>query len=54
MDTTDTLFRNVLTEIEKSQFEIILPRNTRLYKLPDIRTIGTDKIPELTILKDEG
>ena len=53
MDTTDTLFRNVLTEIEKSQFEIILPRNTRLYKLPDIRTIGTDKIPELTILKDE-
>ena len=54
MDTTDTLFRNVLTEIEKSQFEIILPRNTRLYKLPDIRTIRTDKIPELTILNDES
>ena len=51
MDTTDMVFRTILTEIEKSQFEIILPRNTRLYKLPD--DIRTDKIPELTILNDE-
>lgn len=52
LDTLDTTHHTVLTKIEKSQFEIILPRHTRLYKLPERHTY---EIPnELTILKDES
>lgn len=47
----DQSYMSTVTESAKSEFEIILPRNTRLYKLPEKHTY---EIPsELTILNNE-